>query len=504
MTFSILHLDPDDDLVSIKDRLNWANSPQLILVLPEQGNLLVEELDLVLLRRYADQQRIQIGLVTHDSRVSQRARAVGFPVFPTIRLAKIGQRWWHQRRKQVSRPFVVPEEDQQEVYRRMTSKPNWQHWLWRYAGTLFFFISLSILFVATAYTLPTATLTLKPHTQPIQTSRQIVADPQLETVNFSGASVPARRLIATTQWESAVETTGLVELPDAPARGEVVFVNRQGEEIAIPAGTRVATSGGQTILFQTVAAIRLPATVGATASVNVLAVISGPQGNVPANAINRIEGPLGILVEVRNLEEMTGGAIRLSPAVSQADRERLRAQLIQQLQTLALTEMESSLLPGEFLAKDSLQIIEIEHETYSHFLNEQTDRLSLEIRATLQATAVNGTEAIGLVYEALIGEVPAGYTPVPDSLQFSTGDVLGVDNQGRVSFLMNGTGVVAAQLELESPLTTISGQYSDIALAYLYQKLPLNTYPTIQIFPNWFERIPYLPARIQVQIEFEP
>ena len=240
--------------------------------------------------------------------------------------------------------------------------------------------------------------------------------------------------------------------------------------------------------------------LGATVEANVVAIAPGNAGNVATEQINRIEGALAFTLEVRNLEPMSGGGNRLVRAVTDADMERLRAQLIQQLQTLALAEMNDQLIGNEFLANDSLHVVNIEHETFSHFVGEQSDRLTLEIRADLQATAVDGSQAIDLVYEQLIEVVEPGFQLVPDSLGFEHGDVLGVDNQGRVRFEMIGQGRMAAMLNLNAPLQTIAGQPRQVALDYLHQSLPLRSAPTAQLFPNWMARMPYSPARIRTVV----
>src|SRR5690606_21764332 len=160
-------------------------------------------------------------------------------------------------------------------------------------------------------------------------------DPQLESVSFSGASVPGRRLSVTVSWQAEVQTTGGVDVPDAPARGTVVFVNRQDSPVTVPAGTRVSTSAGARQLFQTVEATEVPGVRGATAEAQVVAITPGPEGNVGANLINRVVGALAVQLDVRNLDPLSGGGVRRVAAVAEEDRERLRSQVLQHLQSMA-------------------------------------------------------------------------------------------------------------------------------------------------------------------------
>lgn len=528
----VLYLAADDDVVSLCDRLSWVRETQrVILVLPDVAPvdgpkveasaltstpLLAEWLDLVRVRRCAERLRLEVGLVTRSGQVAEQARALGFPVFSSVRSAEHGRRGWWRGRKGWHRPTrpgapvqlgeggrlkSLPDEaDRREMYRRMTPRPGWQRWLVRYVGILAFFLVLALVFVAVAYAIPGATIILHPEIESLRVTRQIVADPQLESVSYSGASVPGRVLEVTVSGQAEVETTGSVDVPDAPARGTVVFVNRLEEAVVVPPGTRVSTSAGERVVFQTLSTVEVPGVRGGTIEAEVAAIEPGPSGNVEANLINRVEGALALQLEVRNLAPTTGGAVRDVQAVADADQERLRAQVLQYLQTLAAAEMQGLLGEREFLARDSLRVVEIYEETYSHFPGERAERLALEIRAGLQGTAVDASQANDLVYEVLADAVLPQYELAPGSLQFFHNEVLGVDNQGRVTFEMVGEGVMAARLELSEPLAAVAGQETDIALAYLYEELPLRRYPTAQVWPDWFGRLPYLPVRIQTEV----
>ncbi|MCP4415067.1 MAG: hypothetical protein GY805_00495, partial [Chloroflexi bacterium] len=72
----------------------------MLLLLPEEGDVLREGLDLVRLRRFADQQRLEVGLVTADKSLSRQAKALGLPVFSSVELAKNSRRsWWRGRKR---------------------------------------------------------------------------------------------------------------------------------------------------------------------------------------------------------------------------------------------------------------------------------------------------------------------------------------------------------------------------------------------------------------------
>jgi hypothetical protein len=409
------------------------------------------------------------------------------------------RRWWRGKRRSeiVGRPASIDEGDRREMLKRRRSRPLWLRWAYRYTGIFVYFLTLSLLVIAAAYAVPGATITLQPRVMPVEVSRQIVADPQLESVSRGGASVPGRILVSVKEWRAEVVPTSIVDVPDAPATGNVLFVNQSDQPVTIPAGTRVTTSAGTRIVFQTTSAAVAPPEVGATVEVEVVAIQPGPEGNVRVNQVNRIDGPLSVQLDVRNAEPLTGGVSRSERAVSEADHSRLRSQVLQQIQVLALGDMESQLTAQEFLARDSLRVRRIVHETYSHFPGEQTDLLILEIRAELHATAVDESQAISLVYETLADSVERDFELVPESLNFTSGEIIGVDGEGRVTFNMVGEGLMSARLNTNDLLDRITGQDVRVAQAYLYENLPLIDYPNIEVWPGWFGRVPYITTRIR-------
>jgi hypothetical protein len=357
------------------------------------------------------------------------------------------------------------------------------------------------LYVTFLYLLPGATITLKPETLPLSVERPILADPGAAAVDLQAGILPGRLLQTTQSWQSDVATTGLVEVPQASARGNVIFANLLDQPLTIPAGTRVRTSDGSNLVYQTVADVALAGAVGSTAETEVVAIEPGPQWNVNANLVNEVEGSLSVQVEVRNIEPISGGDMRQATAVTEEDKARLRAQAVQFLLSVAASEMEGQLTPKEFLTRDSLRIVNLLSETYSHEVGEQTSRLELSLRADIAGTAVDTTAASDLANYALGQQISPGFELVPASIRFESGNITGVDEAGRVSFSMIAEGVLARTLRAHEVVAAVAGQELDTAVIYLNEQLPLREPPTVDIWPVWFERIPYLTTRIETQIE---
>lgn len=84
----IIQLQPADDILTIRARIENADFAHLVLYVPRGCVLLESGSGLPLLRRAADDLGAQIALVTHDEGVRERAAEYGFPVFSSLTQAQ--------------------------------------------------------------------------------------------------------------------------------------------------------------------------------------------------------------------------------------------------------------------------------------------------------------------------------------------------------------------------------------------------------------------------------
>lgn len=506
MAISTVHVEPSALLSDLITAVELANETSVLLVMPWVGSgVLSERVDMTRLKRHADHIGKQVGVVSLDSRVHANGHVAKVPVY---RFTASGKRqiareraWWLPLQERMGKPSKVSEEDRKAVHRRRQPASRLLRYSYRYLVLFLFFIVLALVGIAAIYTIPQATITLEPVVLPLSISQQIVADPRVSATDASGATVPGRLLVYVDSWRASVDTSGYTEAAIAPARGLVTFVNRVPQNATIPIGTRVSTSTGERIIFQTTQTVQLPPVIGAEVDVEVVAITPGPKGNLPADRINRVEGALGPQLNVRNLFPMSGGSSQFVSAVTAEDKERLREHVLDTLMNNARVDMRSQLAEGEILAEDSVRLIVIYLETYSHFVNEETPKLTMEIRTEIHGTAVDEALANQLVFEEMQRSVPQGFSIMEETIQPRTGGLLGVDEQGRVAFEMLGDAFIVADMSIRQPLNEIVGQETLRAQYYLEEELPLATLPEITVWPEVFGRLPYAPARIYTHIE---
>jgi hypothetical protein len=502
----VIQLDLDDDIVSVCDRLTWSGERRVLLTMPEDASGVLDGLALIRLRRFVDRHRLDVGLVTSDVQMSRRAKALGLPAFSSVDEGRENRRgWWRwrKRRERVGLPaagigdLMLPNE---EVTGDEERQPiSARHWMVRYVAILLFIAAVAFLIIAIAFALPRATIGIRPEVLPLSSTELIIADPGTEAVDYENSLIPARLLETIQVWQGEVETTGTTAIPVGSARGQVVFMNLTEEELVVPSGTLLGTGDGN-YAFQTVTPLTMIGVISSTAEIDVVALEPGPHANVDAGAIDSFDGPLAGQLLVSNPAPLTGGDVRVVQAVTDWDLERLYSQVLQFLQAVSIAEMETKLTEREFLARESLRVVRIVRETYSHVNGEQTDTVRLKVEAVLQGTAVDMTQTTGLVYETLSEHVPPGYVLYADSIVSTQNEILEIDKDGRVIFTVASEGVVAADIDLETQVDAIAGQAPELAIAHLYETLPLREVPSIDVWPTWFKRVPYLRSRIETQI----
>jgi hypothetical protein len=355
--------------------------------------------------------------------------------------------------------------------------------------------------------LPGARVRLKPAYDQVSENVVVVADPELDAMNRASRAIPARIIGVEVEWSTSVATTGTTQQPSEKATGTVVFSNRLAEEVTVPAGTVVRTSaGGDAVRFQVTEEVIVPAGIASTveAPIEALDEFTGPDGNIQANLINRIEGPLDVQLGVTNPERMRGGGVEQVPAVTQDDYARLRSALLQQLQQRAYAEMVTSDLVGlsEFVAEKSTQVVLVLEEDYSHHIDEPAETVSLDMRVVVQSVVIDERDAREVTYAALADQIEPGDVILDNTLTFTRGDELSVDDARRVTFLMSCTGDVATEINPDTVRDLVAGLSPRRAANRLGDSFPLQEDPTIDLWPGWLGRMPLLPFRIEVEVDY--
>jgi len=501
---AVIHLARGDDMAVLQAKLRAVPQRQAVLVVPGGTCLLRREVDFALLCHCVAAQGLALALVSYDPQVRTLARRSGFPVSGSVGRAQkkarpltrrmANGRWRMAGESRGNRP-VAP-----------TARGGWEEWL------LLLVLILGAALAGAGGALlvwPQATVTLVPAGGTLEQQVQLTADPSIELVDVEAAEIPARLIRTEIKGQAQVSTLAREDAPDARATGQVVFVNRTSEPVEVPQGAIVATSMGTTIKFATVEEAILAAGVGSAVRVGIEALDPGPSGNVGSFLINRVaDASLALKVRVANEQSTEGGSVRQVGVVTVADKERLWATLLQQLQQQACARLEAELAPQEFLPVESISVVVLDG-TYDHLLGEVADFLGMTMRVRAQGVAFDLAQAQRVARAVLERAVPAGRALQPGSFHAEVAQAAMAmsdseeERSPRVQVVMKARGWTEAIIIPGRVIALVQGKPIPEATAGLRASLPLKEPPLLSVEPEWWDRVPWLPFRIQVVVTSE-
>jgi hypothetical protein len=507
MKTDILQLESYDDVVSARDKMGWARSGRILLVWPAHGRIMTRRLDLVLLQRTAADLGAQLALVTRDLRVRMYARELSIPVYWSVTKAQEAK--WKGRHPRLatweSLEAASREQGDGRPGKGLGSTPPPRAPTLSSPAVRFAFFTLGVLalLAIAAVLVPQAELHLTPRTQPQQAQIEVTASSEEKTVKLSG-QLPASRVTVVVEGRDVMTSTGYLDLPDTPASGEVEFRNLTDQAIMIPSGSMVMTldtqPGQHAVQFATTEPGMLRPGVGVSLTIPVQAIAPGRQGNLAAGELRAVGGLLGTMVEVQNHRPMQGGSNRQQLGPTEVDRWRLLNRLTESLRVTAADELRASLPPGDFLSTPSLELKRTLEQAFDPAENSPADNLTLHLRLEFSGLVVRSTTLHDLAQGVLDASVPAGFTPLQDTLVYENLSQP-VQEGGEMKWTMSMKRMMLANFPESQAVEAVVGLPPAQARQRLSALLPLAKPPEITLSPSWWPYLPILPFRITVRQE---
>jgi hypothetical protein len=507
MLGKIIALTNEDDIHSLRDRLEWAISSgeatRLIIVLPQKSKYINSTVHFDLIRRMGQDNACDIAIVAPNLWVRRLSHDAGLPTYRNIEQAKkatwrVGSAITPVRRQTPPRRFVP-----NSLTRFWSRRPIFTRLLHVGVGL----VTVAALSSIALALLPTAQVSLVASSQSIQTITTVALDARATRVNLAERIVPARKLETFAEGSVKVPTTGKKEVSSSKATGIVTFFNILNQPYIIPQNTVVRTSGSSTpVRFVTTHNQEIPP--NARADVRIEANEEGLLGNVQANQINQVEGVPSVAVRVLNQRPTTGGSGRTVKAVSRNDYKNAKEALTQQLLKEATEKLQKDpeVVRGNlYLVPTSIFISEIQNETYDRFVTEPADELQLDLRIEVSGLAVSPASLSEVARNEIDKKVPRGFSLV--EIEMDRGDEVEEDVGTRAQVFVTVRGKVGAEIAPDQVRTIVRGKTIAEAQSALQRAFSLQRVPQIVASPSWWvnmtERMPLVPMRIQVDIKRE-
>jgi hypothetical protein len=490
----IITLESHDDLISVRDKLSWAKTPRILLVWPKYEKVTLRLLDLKVLQRHADSLGAQLGLVTKWNNVRRDAESLGIPVFRSTAGAQLNA--WAESPPRARREPKPPRKGLRRM--REDIRPKESAWRTSLLGRVIIFSAgvAAVLALAGLF-IPRAEVTLNPEAQTISLVIPVNASPEFESVSLSG-EIPAQTFSLTLSDERTLVLSSFISVPKTKAAGIARFTNSGSDEVAIPAGTAVATN--TLIRFVTVDEARLPGGVDEIIEVKIEAVEAGENGNVEANTITTVEGTLGLSVKVTNPEPTRGGTNEDVLGSTEEDRANLREQTLNDLRSTAEEGMRANLAEGDFLIADTVKLAGIQREEFTPPAGEPGAELTLFIQAEFSAHYILAEDLKALASSAVTASIPQGFSPNGETT-FSPLETPFTDSTGITRFPLQASQATLRNVDLGQVFNLIRGREAKKAALSVRETLSLQNEPLIIIRPSWWKWLPLIPFNISVEVQ---
>ncbi|MHB8626161.1 MAG: baseplate J/gp47 family protein [Aggregatilineales bacterium] len=509
MRLQIIQLEPYDDVASVRDRLAFIRADRVLLVWPKAGAVLTRKLDLVLVQRAADRGGMRLALVTHDRDVVESAADLHISVFGSVDAGST-IRWKRSRNKAFAgrsqRPAAALDRyelmDAASRLRRVSPEQRRRSQITRIGAA----VGLVLALLIGAYVVfPSASVHIYPARDQLTTTVKLIADPTIAIENVDTGHVPAtlaKDIVV--ERRATISTSGNSDVPNTIASGTVIFSNQTAQPIVIPKGTIVSTLDAKNpVRFQTTADALVDANGKVEVTIQAMADSAGPIGNIDAGLIASIDGTLAKSLAVRNPNPTQGGTLRSQKLVMQADRDKLLALVRDQIVTSAIADI--ALTPTQFIIPGSIKILEERPEwtTFSAFVGDPTDTLTLTLRTRIQALIVDELPARKAAYASLARQL-GNRQIVLNSVTYHRGRVDPIGADGQATFLLTASADAVTQIDPDQARDQIVGQSIGAAQGILQANWLLDPLrpPEIDVSLGFLGRLPILPIRINVSVDF--
>ena len=540
---AILYLDVDDEITAAAGRVRAAPEGPVAIVLPYGSRLATSRINFRLLARESAGRGRRLSIVAPDASTRALAVSAGLPVFASVaefesaaaRGADLGAPV-----EPATTPPSVASEGMTDTPRDGPSpgapgtsgRPPSTTAPWSAAeprprssgapipavgrrrgaalpgprtALLLGLLTTSAAVVAIgAYVfLPSATIAISPRLEivgPIQL--EIVADPDITVADQANGVIPAQRLTIEVSASAIFAATGK-RVESIKATGDVTFQNCDtGRSKTVAAGAIVSTAGGVAFATTTVVSVQRaslrPQFACKTASVGVVAVKAGPDGNVAASTITKVPpGQDSVVLSVTNPAATSGGSSTEFPIVLQGDVDAALVALIQSARTDFLARVaDPSQTPEGIEVFEQTAALADPTPTVdpAGLVGTEIASFELGVTATGTYTGVDTAPVRGIAEARLLALVAAEDTLADGSIDIVVGEPT-IEGE-LVRFPVTGRAASVRTFDAE----TLKGEVLGLPVREARALLEAMGVVEIEVWPDWVTAIPSLDGRVTLTV----
>lgn len=482
-------LNPDLKIEQIVKELINIPDKRVIIEALDDTLVLKNEINLRLLKFYAEEEEKEIIIKANDPGLLSLAQRLGISTLKEVELDITPDTPSIPTTYEEGKSEIAATPEFQKPVRKKVSRHSGQ---WATAVLIILFtMGLALWW----FFQPKAVVTVFPKFQDLEFSAPAKIGNVFKDEDILKGEIPARILVKEDSIPVQTMATGKKIVGFTPATGKVFLINSTNQPVVIPQGTAMIGRNG--LRFLTNRDVLVPqksvkmesgievATVNGRAEVEVTAEKKGIVGNQPAKSITRIEGKFQRYLKVTNPAPTTNGADRKVAVVTLEDVKNSEAEARRQMDLVG-QETVTARIGEQYLHLPDLVKLEVLKISYNQNIGTESDILqtTLDYRITVLAPAWIGInkylakqldrnlppffQATGHKVELLSAKViAAGNTSAQLRLE-GKGRIRGVLNPNKIKDLIKGKSledakaVLLAQNEIDNAKITISGDGSKL------------------------------------------
>ncbi len=447
--------------------------------------------------RKAESVGSQIAVVCDEFEIVELCKQANVSVFSSIPEAqKYAWRRPKKTRRLMGRSLLTTEQGRTKELKKI--KQDELRKLPDEIRVIIFIIALIAVFAMIALFVPSAEINLEPKTVPQQVKITIWSNPNVQSINLSGA-VPMKKIPIVLEGSLIKKSTGVERIPTQFASGMVDFRNLTTRRIEIPAGTVVRTIGDDPERFKTTKPITLEAGIDTISSVTVTAINAGVDGNVNADQIQAVEGEIGGNVVVINPTALSGGVDTKVTAPSVEDVQNAKNELLD----LLIKDVKSEFLKqGKsdvfFLIEELITLDEVLIEKINPEIGIPSDQFQLTMEVRFMVSYLSSNDIKSIASQTLSTNLESGYRMLPETLivqPIGDPEINLAAEEIRLNVIADDQAMLT--VSKNDILVLVTGKNITMAysnLAEIFDSVEIN------IQPGFLKKMPLLAFRIKVNI----
>jgi hypothetical protein len=487
----LIQIEKFDTAISIREKIRWAKADRVLLIWPKRGKAVFSDPEIELFKRETQNIGADVAFVCHDPKLKELAEVNGISVYESVPQAESSS-WKKARQKEGKTDSFSRKSPTHFEPRIKESAKDRTGWISRSVSIIIAGLAGIALLV---FFIPSATLVIYPQLAEKTIEIAIWASPDIETINMNG-NMPA--VIQTTQLSktATAQSTGKTDLPSKYATGQVVFTNVSGQSVEIPMGTVLMKSDDDGIKFVTIQGTSVDPSAESEA-VKIQAVQAGSNGNLEAGMITSIDGQLGGMLTVTNLEATTGGEDVSAPSPTEEDYQRLTQEIIDELRKEALSQFQGT---DRVLLADTVDEGTVVSEIRSVDVGSAADTFSLTLTVEFKGLSYSNTDLLSLANQAMLAGLDAEETIYGSGVAITETEPARGSITDGAKWTVSVSAATGRKVDTPQIVQQITGKTTTEAMDLINAMLPLRQEVEINSFPSHWKWIPWLSLNTQIEV----